>query len=83
MAIDRKVVTPVHLTTPRVTCVFNNHMPVVQLSVVRVAQVHGIDPGSAAQVEDEMGLLVAKAAPDVGVRDRGAVEGGSVRTSQA
>ena len=71
------------MTTPRVTYVINkDHMPVVQLPVMRVAQVHGIDPGSAAQVEDEMGHLVAKAAPDVGVRDRGAVKGGSVRTSQ-
>ena len=53
-------------------------LPVDRLSVVRVAQVYGIDPGSATQVEHEVSLLVVKAAPDVGVINRGAVQGGSI-----
>ena len=52
-------------------------LPVDRLSVVRVAQVYGIDPGSAAQVEHEMNRLRRKAAPDIGVINRGAVQGGS------
>ena len=54
-------------------------MPVVQLSVVRVAQVYGIDPGSAAQVEHEMNRLRRKAAPDIGVINRGAAQGGTIK----
>ena len=53
-------------------------LPVDRLSVVRVAQVYGIDPGSATQVEHEVSLLVVKAAPDVGGINRGAVQGGSI-----
>ena len=52
-------------------------LPVVPISVVRVAQVYGIDPGGAAQVEHEMSLLSVMAAPDIGVINRGAVQGGS------
>ena len=54
-------------------------LPVVPISVVRVAQVYGIDPGGAAQVEHEMSLLSVMAAPDIGVINRGAAQGGTIK----